>query len=395
VRSLSLGKAVHAVGDAYYKGGSVRWESLPGAIYVSGVHLLPKPAECELIEVEHAIGATVCKAADSGVAQEAFGVLWVGFRDLLIKPRGGDWLQVDYKTSSKIAAWALKPEELRDDLQCALYTLDACQRFNRPEFASRWLYLETKQVRRALPVDVVMSRAHALSIIEPAALLARELDRLERSSDAPQNHDACAAYGGCSYHVGAGGPCDARRSLMAQYAQYKGTHMALEPDLAKKFLALKAPAEPPPLPLQPPPADALPAAAFSAPAAPAAPAATAATAATAAPAAPTTTFGKFAAAAASFGATAAPAPVAAPAAAPAAPAEPARHTRTRKAKEAATIEVAPPAAQGAVAVLTPTVLADTRSALSERLTWAIADLKDAEDEVELRKAAIAAILAAG
>ena len=46
-------------------------------------------------------------------------------------------------------------------------------------------------------------------------------------------------------------------------------------------------------------------------------------------------------------------------------------------------------------MLTPTVLADTRSALSERLTWAIADLKDAEDEVELRKAAIAAILAAG
>ena len=242
VRSLSLGKAVHAVGEAHYKHQTPRWESLPGQIFASGLGLLPHVEESNAIEVEQAIGNP---ASPNGLALKACGVLWVGFRDLLV-----DALQIDYKTTSNIAKWALTPEQLHNDLQCALYTLDLAQRLNIYEIKSRWVYMETKAIRRAMSVDTAMSLDHALSVIEPAAQLAHELDTLERSADAPQNTHACYDYAGCQYHRSVGGPCDAQRSLTAFFTQKEGTRKMpidasatakLPQDLVNRFAAIKAP----------------------------------------------------------------------------------------------------------------------------------------------------------
>jgi hypothetical protein len=116
-------------------------------------------------------------------------------------------------------------------------------------------------VRRALAVDVTMSRDHAMSIIEPAAEFARTLDRITSSADAEQRTDACYAYGGCQYHRSVGGPCDAQRSIKAAIAHRSTSTMALDPGLMAKFGALARPTAAPAAPPPPPPAETPPVAA--------------------------------------------------------------------------------------------------------------------------------------
>ena len=270
-RSLSLGKAVHAMGEAYFGGmrAPYAWQSLPGQIFASGIGALPLPAACDEIEVERPIGDVAVEGAPGGRVLELHGVRWAGCRDLAVR-QAGAWLQADYKTTASLARYALTPEALRDDLQCAIYVVDLARRLGLSEVACRWLYLETKAVRRAMPIDVVVPLEHAIKIVEPAAALARELDTLERVDDAEQILTACYDYGGCQYHASAGGPCETVRSVGAYFEREKGkrTTMALDPALLAKFQALPAPPAPPPpaapaQPAQPAPA---PVATFGAPA---------------------------------------------------------------------------------------------------------------------------------
>ncbi len=272
-RSLSLGKAVHAMGEAYFGGSRApyAWQSLPGQIFASGIGALPLPAACDEIEVERPIGDVAVEGAPGGRVLELHGVRWAGCRDLAVRQNNA-WLQVDYKTTASLARYALTPEALRNDLQCAIYVVDLARRLGLSEVECRWLYLETKAVRRAMPVNVVVPLEHAIKIVEPAAALARELDKLERVEDAEQVLTACYDYGGCQYHASAGGPCETVRSVGAYFEREKGkrTTMALDPALLAKFQALPAPPAPPtaPAPAQPAPAQPTPApvATFGAPA---------------------------------------------------------------------------------------------------------------------------------
>lgn len=250
VRAVALGKAVHAVGESWYRsGGSPDWLRLPGEIYAAGLHLLPQPPGFDLFETEHPIGLTPSAEAPGGFVFRHGDISWAGFRDLAARDRDGRWWQYDYKTTSSIERWAMSPEQLRVDLQCCLYSLDLARRTGQGSILSRWIYLETT-ARRAAAVDIEVTRAQASDIVEAAATLCRELDLIERSQDAPQNHDACRDYGGCPFHVHNGGPCDARLTLRAAFAaQRKDLQMAqLDPALIAKFgVPVKAP-EPAPDP---------------------------------------------------------------------------------------------------------------------------------------------------
>ena len=263
LRSFALGEAVHAIGEAHFGRGTPAWATLPGQIYASGLGHLPAPADCDEVEVEAPIGRTPCAEAPAGRVLEAHGVRWAGFRDLAFR-QGGAWTQIDYKTTASIAKYALTPDTLRADVQCALYTIDACERWALDAMPSRWLYLETKRIRRAWPVDVIVTHEAALAVLAPAAELAKRLDAIASSADAPQNLDACADYGGCQYHVTQGGPCDARRSLSAYFAQEKakmtqpvpGLDPAKLAEMSAKFGAVPPPPPPPPPgleALEPPP----------------------------------------------------------------------------------------------------------------------------------------------
>jgi hypothetical protein len=255
-KALAVGKAGHAVGEDHYTPGSYpEWATLPGQIFRSGLGFLPPPDACTEIEIEEALGTipTGLARPKPPTTYELHGVRWGGFRDLLVRPSrtwmtrnglAGEWLQVDYKTSRDIRRWALRPEALAQDPQCALYTAEACDKLDVPKLSSRWLYLETGKVRRAAPVDVIVERDYAAEIMLPYAERAKHLDTLESVEDAPCNPDACWDYGGCPYHARNGGPCSAEIDLMAYYRQERTATMPMPKGLKERFENLAPPPAP-------------------------------------------------------------------------------------------------------------------------------------------------------
>jgi hypothetical protein len=313
-RSAALGKAVHAVNEAWHLRQPVDWRGLPGEIALSGAHLMPHPGEALDVHVENGIGLVPLPPSDDGprTALEVHGVRWVGYRDLLVLPSAAaaarlgvlpHWLLVDYKTTASIERYALTPDALRVDIQANMYALDVCEGFALDAIQARWIYYETKRVRRAQPVDVTIQRDDAQSMLEAPAALARELDAIERVELAPKNPSACGDYGGCPYHISAGGPCDARRSigaLIQARVLKKVNNMSLDPAVLAKFNAIKAGngAAPPPAAepvtaagITPAPTTDVAAPAPVATRKPRTPRTPAAAASTPAPAAPTTTVG--------------------------------------------------------------------------------------------------------
>lgn len=256
-RSGALGVAGHGVIERWYTGtgSAADWHTYPGQVVEAGRHLLPQPHAVEA-RVEVPIGCEPLPpkpdgAEDNGptVGMTAGGILWAGYRDLVavgapelarLRIDAPDGIALfDHKTTASIRRYAKSTSELADDLQCNLYALATMNEAGRDIMPARWVYYETKEVRRALPIDVTIERARAEEIVGRAAELARTLDAIERSVDAPQNVNACGDYGGCSYHVSAGGPCNARRSAGQLIKLGKGRMMALTEEQRAKFNAFR------------------------------------------------------------------------------------------------------------------------------------------------------------
>jgi hypothetical protein len=257
-RSFALGKAMHTVGEDWFTHVTgPDWNSLPGQIFDSGTHLLPHPDKCVAVRVEEPIGA---EPMPSGASEHAppvglrlHGILWAGYKDLVAVPATESELDrlglpqvlepilIDYKSSSNIKRYALTPEALTTDVQANLYAIDVCHKFGLTSVPARWVYFETKKVRRAKAVDTWIHLDQALDLLEAPAALAKELDRLTSSDAAPQNTDACGEYGGCIHHKNKGGPCNPHRSLaqLVRQPHKEDKKMALEPSTQKKFDALK------------------------------------------------------------------------------------------------------------------------------------------------------------
>jgi hypothetical protein len=229
-RASGLGKAVHGVFEAWMGGSRiVDWRDLPGQVALSGAHHVPHPDRVHEARVESPIGAVPLPVAPDASphsprwAYELHGVLWAGFRDLLVSapaefirlgidaPDG--WALYDYKSTADIGKYALAPEALAKDPQACLYVAATCDELGLEELPARWLYLETKRARISYPVDAVIRRDFAKSIMQYYAAKARELDAIADVAAAPMNTGACGEYGGCYYHHTNGGPCNARRSI--------------------------------------------------------------------------------------------------------------------------------------------------------------------------------------
>lgn len=252
-RSTALGKAMHAVGEAWYRNEAPDWDSYPGKVFLSGAHLLPHPSRVYPgVHVEAPIGDVPlpldpAKPDAPRVALSIDGVLWAGFIDLLAEadaeyarlgvnaPDG--WALIDYKSTANIADFALTPDALAGDVQASLYTIAACQRLRLPSIPARWVYFETKKVRRAEAVDVTIPLERAHDTLISCNATARELDTIRDSADAPKNTNFCREYGGCRFHTSKGGPCDARArtSNLIKVRVLKGSVMA-----GKTFAELKA-----------------------------------------------------------------------------------------------------------------------------------------------------------
>ena len=248
-RSTALGKATHAVLEAWYHHERPDWESLPGRVAESGRHLLPDPSMC-VARIETPIGDVPIEVhGEPSLALRVHGVLWVGFRDRVTvscaaservrlgRPDAFPWID-DYKSTASVTRYALDEVQLADDLQANLYGYATAVEYDVTRVPSRWVYFETKQTRRAAARDVVIESARAYDLLGVASEEARELDLIERSIDAPQNTAACGDYGGCQYHESAGGPCNARRSTggLVQARVRKGKAMgSLSQESKDKF----------------------------------------------------------------------------------------------------------------------------------------------------------------
>lgn len=261
-RSTALGKYGHTVLESWYLGGTPDWQSFPGQVMLSGAHLLPHPERVEWVGVERPIGSTPITNPDKHgpqVVLEIDGVRWAGFRDLLARPTpaeakrlglpAGRVSLIDYKTSADIGRYALTDMGLHEDVQANLYAYATALEQDTSHVFARWVYFETKRVRRAKPVDVAISRDNALRVLDPCNTLARQLDSLADLQAATKNPHACGDYGGCEFHKSRGGPCDARRSIggliQARVPKKETNTMPMNPDLKSKFANLTKKSAPP------------------------------------------------------------------------------------------------------------------------------------------------------
>ena len=269
IRASSLGVAVHAVLERYVRGERPDWfASLPAQVALSGLHHMPNPA---LIPAgrsfpEEPIGDVPLppggEAHAPPVAMRHAGILWAGYRDWLVAPPTRElarlgviapdgWVLYDYKSTSDIARWALTPAKLASDVQASLYALDVSALIGGVRLVpARWLYLETKAVRRSHPVDALIEISHAQDTIGPCAELARKLDTLASAEDAQPNPLACSDYGppgknNCPHARVNGGTCDAKRSLatlikLNQKPKKETQVMPMDPETKARFDAARA-----------------------------------------------------------------------------------------------------------------------------------------------------------
>ncbi len=222
----ALGKEVHARAECYFKGGSIDWNDKPGRILLSGMHCLPHPDECEVVEAEGEIVIDYTTA-------EGRLVKFKGYRDLLVRPGKeialddgsfvvlpGEWLLVDYKTTftfdyfdrEKTLRTVKTPAQLIADPQSNLYAFAVMKREGLKQIKCRWLYLRTEDTPASLPVDFVITWEAASAVVAELAALALELSEHVGAAlgglvdvkllveSLEKNPEACKAFGGCEYH---------------------------------------------------------------------------------------------------------------------------------------------------------------------------------------------------
>jgi hypothetical protein len=278
-RGSALGLGLHATAERWYdpKRGVADWAWFPGLVLASGKHLLPEPTAIERVVIEQGIGtiplpkpAGKRREGEPKVAIRINGIMWAGFVDL--EAHGGDELKrlgivapdgvavLDYKSTSSIEKHALTPSELLANPQGALYSIAVGTKLGLRSVPERWVYFESKKIRRALPIDVTAELSRAHDVIGPCADLARTLDMISSSTDAPKNPaksvtengvtiPACNLYGppdriNCRHHQTNGGTCDyqGRRfgSVVHQISKKKENTMALSEEKKAALEAKKA-----------------------------------------------------------------------------------------------------------------------------------------------------------
>ncbi len=234
-RSTALGKEVHSTFERWYEPerGTPDWHGLPGKVANSACHLLPHPSRVTFKQIEQSIGRIPLEPSRHAhapkTALEVHGIRWGGYRDLLVEPAPLEAVRLklppglvlhDYKSSASIERYALTPAELTVDVQANLYAIDVCESFGLKSLPARWVYIETKETRRALAVDTTLELSRAQDTIGPCADLARELDSYSASSEALKNPLACSDYGppnkiNCPHAKVNGGTCEVKRSFGA------------------------------------------------------------------------------------------------------------------------------------------------------------------------------------
>ena len=253
-RGAALGKCVHSTFEKHFGFGVPDWSWFPGQVAQSGLHYLPAREECSPIEIEHEIGHEPVEQSDPEKPSRGLklhnGIILVGKRDLTVF-NSCKWLLADYKSTASIVKYAKTAEVLQDDVAANAYAYDCFIEHPDDYYGDcRWLYLESKEKRQALPINFAISREHALEVLREAATFAAHLDTIVSVADAKQETRSCCDFSGrpgeicCSYHVSKGGPCTARPGLgqliQARTKEKARINMPTAQELKDKLAASKA-----------------------------------------------------------------------------------------------------------------------------------------------------------
>lgn len=187
--ATQLGIAVHAQLEAWLRKGKALDLTVPaGEIALSGLHFLPAPK-------------TEGLAIERQFALDFAGHRFVGVKDV-------EWLSrtpplvLDHKTTSDFK-WAKTPDDLRTNVQAALYAADAMLRAQTDVCELQWVYYRTKGARKAETVHLRVTREDVrptlAAIAETADAMAACHAHGLKALDLPFDPSACNAFGGCDF----------------------------------------------------------------------------------------------------------------------------------------------------------------------------------------------------
>ncbi len=224
--SADLGNAVHAQEERYLRGEgfdfSTPYKKRAAEIALLGVHLLPQPCTPGMRVENRPIGAPPGGPDDKDFRfEDSKGIVWRGRMDVTVPDSivvpglwGGAPACVDHKTSSNIAKYSLRDEDLHTDPQGVIYAYYLMSLYRSPVADLQWNYLPTKGPKVAQPrrlrvysprvvAEFGRIREHGSAIAATHREVTNPLQlppcegKAARGSDRPG--DPCAAYGGCPF----------------------------------------------------------------------------------------------------------------------------------------------------------------------------------------------------
>lgn len=223
--SAQLGTDVHDLLEKYLRDGiPLDVTTEPGQIAMSGVQHLPLP-QTPGMTIER--GFTF----DSGTCK------YIGYKDFenltLDVPLVGD-----HKTTKNFS-YALDPDSLAQDVQSAIYAVDAfLQRPDADRCELLWVYYRTTGSRTSRPVSAFITKAQAYSTMEAVEETAKEIKAVkatcERAEEVPFNTSGCQAYGGCHYYKAGICPVSKEKRLVFNAAM-KQANKNLKASLMEKI----------------------------------------------------------------------------------------------------------------------------------------------------------------
>lgn len=208
-KTLAFGKALHARLESFFNGENVDWTDEIGRRALPGLAYLPSEPP---VWTEQGLGEFLESSLDpelsewSGLSSDLVLHLerplrFVGYKDLITAS-----LCYDYKTTGQVGGrWQKTAVDLRDDPAANLYAYDDMRKLGTAQRAMRWVYFQSRDACRAMPVDFMIERDHAERNVRALVIEAATLRQnyTARPHELPKNLNSCKKYGGCPYHYSA------------------------------------------------------------------------------------------------------------------------------------------------------------------------------------------------
>jgi hypothetical protein len=265
---LDLGSELHWQLRCYMRGYQLDLTTEAGKRALAGLHLLPDPKDCDVVEDEAEInidstyllpGVERIEIQGARDLSVAFYATPMNEVDAIVDPHWA-WMLIDYKTTRgdtrKGDPWAYvkTPHELEHNIAGNMYAWDIMSNKHVDVVPARWVYFLTDEKKHpdARASDFTYRREDVkrrLKLLLEVGAEHREIVRhFKRApfdvNELPANHARCSKFGGCPYRAETGGPCNDTRTLGAMMTQPQQPPSDIEAMLAARRNGQAAPGMP-------------------------------------------------------------------------------------------------------------------------------------------------------